>query len=73
MQVFVLTEVACCAVFMAYEKKLESSPAVRLEDKDRYQNALGGHTQSSFGLSHHVERCIEFTDHGFNIMLKARI
>ena len=58
MQVSVLTEVACCAVFVAY-KELESSPAVKLEDKDRYQNALDGHTQSSFGLSHRVERCIE--------------
>ncbi len=59
MQVSVLTEVACCAVIMAYEKKLKSFPAVKLEDKDRYQNALGGHTQSYFGLFHHVERCIE--------------
>jgi len=59
MQVSVLTEVACCAVFMAYEKKLKSFPAVKLEDKDRYQNALGGHTQSYFGLFHHVDRCIE--------------
>ena len=59
MQVSVLPEVACCTVFMAYAKKLEFSPAVKLEDKDRHQNALGGHTQSSFELSHHVERCIE--------------
>lgn len=37
MQVSVLPEVACCTVIMAYEKKLESSPAVKLEDKDRHQ------------------------------------
>ena len=59
MQVSVLPEVACCTVFMAYEKMLESSPAVKSEDRDKYQNALDGHTQSSFGLSHRVERCIE--------------
>lgn len=59
MQVSVLPEVACCTVFMAYEKKLESSLAVKSEDRDKYQNAPGGHTQSSFGLSHHVKRCNE--------------